>query len=284
MSVLARHALGHPRLWLVLIGLLTTGLGSGLLRLELRTEGAALHPMGHPGIDAAERDRLRFLDPRQVVLLAHAPPGAPSLASPTGFRFVRELHRGLRALSTVRSDGVVSIASLLRVTPETAGLSLGAWLDSIPDDPSAFAELVERIREVSGTDGLLLSADGRLAAFYLPLSEDRAVPALVDELQAWLDAYPAAPFELWLTGPQVAEATLGDMVLSGSRRVRARHDGRHHPAAGGDAPDSRWCADPAGRGGAGADLGLRQHGLGRRSRHAGHDDPAGRADGDGDHR
>ena len=50
MSLLARHALAHPRFWLIAIGLLTLCLGSGLLRLELRTEGAALHPLGHPGL------------------------------------------------------------------------------------------------------------------------------------------------------------------------------------------------------------------------------------------
>jgi predicted RND superfamily exporter protein len=213
MSLLARHALAHPRLWLIAIGLVTLVLAGGLLRLELRTEGAALHPVGHPGIEAAERDRVRFLDPRQVVLLAHAPPGAPSLASPAGFRFLRELHGELRSLSAVRSGGVVSIAGLLRVTPDTAGLSLDTWLASIPEDPDAFAALVERTRQVSGTNGLLLSADGRLAAFYLPLSEDREVPELVAEVQGWLDAYTAAPFELWLTGPEVAEATLGEQVL-----------------------------------------------------------------------
>jgi predicted RND superfamily exporter protein len=213
MARLARHALAHPRLWLLFIGIVTLLLGAGLLRLELRTDGAALHPVGHPDIEAAEHDRWRFLDPRQVVLLVHAPPGAQTLASPTGFRFLAALHAALRSQSAIRSGGVVSIAGLLRVSPESAGLSLGTYLDSIPDDPAEFAVLVEEARAVARTDGLLLSPDGRLAAFYVPLAEDRRVASMVGELQAWLDFYASAPYELWLTGPEVAEAMLGDKVL-----------------------------------------------------------------------
>jgi len=213
MTPLARHSLAHPRLWLAAVGLVTLAMGVGLLRLELRTDGAALHPVGNAILEAAERDRQRFLDPRQVVLLAHAPPGAPPLDSPTGFRFLDALHRELRGVSAVRSGGVVSIAGLLRVTPETGGLSLGTWLDDVPDDPEAFAELVARTRAVSQTDGLLLSPDGRLAAYYVPLSEDGRVEPMIHGLQEWIDGYPAAPFELSLCGPQVAEATLGGMVL-----------------------------------------------------------------------
>ncbi len=161
MIPLARHALAHPRFWLTAIGLVTMVLGAGLLRLELRTDGAALHPLGHALIEAAERDRQRFLDPRQVVLLAHAPPGAPPLDSPTGFRFLDALHRQLRGVSAVRSGGVVSIAGLLRVTPDTGGLSLGTWLDHVPDDPEAFADLVARTRAVSQTDGGHFSSSPR---------------------------------------------------------------------------------------------------------------------------
>lgn len=213
MNLLARHALDHPRLWLLMIGLLSLLLGVGLLRLEIRTDGSALYPVRDPVIEAAEIDRLRFLDPRQTVLLVSAPPSAASLVSPDGFRFLRQLHRDLRSVSAVRAGSIVSVAGLPRFSEDTSGLSLGTYLDEIPEEAAAFATLVAQLRDRPLTDGLLLSGDGRLAAFYLPLSEDRPVAELVELLESWLSRYESAPFELNLTGPQVAESWLGRMVL-----------------------------------------------------------------------
>ena len=203
----------HSRGWLLGIGIVTAFFAVGVVRLEFRTDGRALHPAEHPQIQASAQDRAHFLEPEQIVLLVHAPDGADLLASPLGFRFLERLNREVRGLSAIRASGVVSIASLLRVTPDSVGLSLGSYLDSVPEDPIAFAALLAEIRALSLTEGLLLSSDGRLAAFYLPLSFGRPLPELIGEMQDWLAAYPAAPFDLWLTGPAVAETTLGEMVL-----------------------------------------------------------------------
>ena len=48
MSYLARHSLAHPLLTVSLIGVVTLGLGAGIPRLALRTDGAALYPAGDP--------------------------------------------------------------------------------------------------------------------------------------------------------------------------------------------------------------------------------------------
>ena len=69
MLRLAAAAVAHPRPWLIGVALSTAFLMAGLLRLELRTEGAALHPTESAVVKQSEADRLRFLEPRQIILL-----------------------------------------------------------------------------------------------------------------------------------------------------------------------------------------------------------------------
>ncbi len=215
---------------MAVVAAVTVGLAAGLPRLALHTEGSALYPTGNAVVDTSELDRLRFEEPRQVVVLvgcrdeardASAGHGAGEgsrrgcLANPSGLRFLRSIHEELEALPGVRREGVLSVAGLIELGAEAGSLSLRRHLDEIPDDPAAFDRLMSRIRSHSLTDGLLLSRDGHLAAFFVPLAENRRVSSLIDELLAWRHAQAAqhSDYEIRLTGPQVAEATLGRMVL-----------------------------------------------------------------------
>ena len=64
MNWLARLALDRPGATLFATGVLTVVLAAGTLRLELRTDGAALHPQGDPVIEQNALDDVRFRDPR----------------------------------------------------------------------------------------------------------------------------------------------------------------------------------------------------------------------------
>ena len=88
MIRLARHALDHPTVWLVAILLVSCAIGTGIVRLELRTDGDALHPTHDPTIVQTEDDKLIFHDPTQLILLASTRPGGPLIESPEGFRFL----------------------------------------------------------------------------------------------------------------------------------------------------------------------------------------------------
>jgi len=214
---LARSAVDRPLLWLTLVAAATLALGAGMLRLELHTEGGALHPSGNPVVDASEADRLRFEEPRQlVVLLSCRPPSPPAcLAAPEGLRFLRRIHDGLEAHPAVRGSGVQSLAGLLHVTLDGGSLAIERYLDEIPDAPVAFRALLDDVRAHPLTDGLLLSRDGGFASLSVPLVEHRRVPELVAELEQWRQVREREDpgYELRLTGPLMAEATLGHMVL-----------------------------------------------------------------------
>jgi len=212
MNWLARRALDRPGATLLASGLLTLVFAAGMLRLEIRTDGAALHPEGDPVIEQNTLDEARFRDPRMVLLLVVARP-PNSLATPAGFHFLRELHEQLRRQSVLRSTGSLSLASLPRMLRSGSGVFIGTHLDSIPDEPEAFAQLLAEVRARPLTDGLLLAADGRRALFSLPLSEAVTVQEAVRGLFAFADLAESPEFEIVIGGPLVAETMLGEKVL-----------------------------------------------------------------------
>ena len=213
VSWLVLRSLDAPRAMLLIGALVTLVLGAGALRLELRTDGDALTPEGHPVVEQDQRDRLRFRDPRTLLLLVNAKTQKPLLASSTGFRFLQKLQAELRRSEALRPTGILSLATLPRLERGGGRVRVGTWLDSIPDDEAGFAELLRALRAHPLSDGLLLSADGRHALFVLPLSELVSVRAGVEQLERFCAAASSDDFELLLGGPLVAETTLGEKVL-----------------------------------------------------------------------
>ncbi|MFQ5478716.1 MAG: RND family transporter, partial [Candidatus Binatia bacterium] len=213
MIFLARHAIAHRRGWLWLVALATVGLGSGLLRLQLRTDGDVLRPVGDSFVESTRSDGLLFHDPRQVLLLVSARQGGPSVVSPRGFRFLAALQRDLRQLDPVRATGILSAPALPRPVRGGGGFSLGTFFDDIPDQADQFARLVAELRAQRVTTGLLLSRDGRYAAYYVPLVESGRVANLIDQLEQWLHTRLDTDFYVRIGGPEMAEASLGRTVL-----------------------------------------------------------------------
>jgi len=205
--------LRRPALSLVSTLVVTAVLALGLSRLELRTDGAAIYPEDNAVVQQTELDRDAFYDPQQVITLISSRPEGPLVASPEGFRFVKQIHRSLARMPGVYGDGVHSLASLLDVRSNLETMIITTHLDSIPDDSLAFSELLARLRQVPLTDGLYLSVDGRMAAVYVPLAESIDRQVILAALDRWFQTRRDASFEMRLMGPVVAEATLGTMVL-----------------------------------------------------------------------
>jgi predicted RND superfamily exporter protein len=212
MNWIARGAVLHPRLWFAAGIAVTLALAAGLPRLELKTDGESLQPDGNAVVARSDADRIRFEEPRHLVLLVRcADPGC--LATPTALRFLSRIHNEVESLPAVRSDGVRSVASLVHIERRGGRLSLEPYLDRIPESDAEIAELITALREHPLTNGLLFSRDARLASFFVPLAEDRPVSELVEELARWRDSIDEPEYELLLSGPELAEATLGAMVL-----------------------------------------------------------------------
>jgi len=219
MLRLASTAVDRPIACLLAVTLLTLALAAGLPRLTLRTDGAMLYPAGNPTVEHSAADAVAFRDSPLVILLVTARPGGPGVASGEGLRFLRAVHEDVGALQGVRASGVRSGASLVEIPTGAESVTVRPILDTIPDAPAEFAARVRRLREYSLTDGLLLSSDGQAAAVYIPLAENSTPKNLVSELERWITTRRGAGFDLRLTGPLVAETTLGDMVLDDLLRL-----------------------------------------------------------------
>ncbi len=212
-------SLDHPRLAVASTLLLTLVLGWNLPDLELRTDGAALYPLGGAAVELTRWDRDTFSDPEQAVVLLTVRDGGPPIATAEGLRALVELHQSLAALPAADGPGVRSLASLLEPPPDFRTFFVRNFLDRIPDDPRRFSALLERIHAHPVTPGLFLSRDGAAAAFYVPLAAASERGALVDQLEAWVAARRALPFDLRLTGPLIAEALLGSKILEDLGRL-----------------------------------------------------------------
>ncbi len=220
MLTLVHAALRRPWLVLTLIGLGTAIAVAGLFRLEIRTDGADLYPLGDPTVERTLADRETFAEPQQVILLATSRPGGPRLASPEGFRWIARVHASLQALPVAEGFGVRSLANLVE-PPASGSLAIHGFLDEIPGDPEAVAALSARLDRFAVARGLFLSPDGRSAPFYFFLKPGAGRETVIRELEAWRlrEAGQGSPFDLRITGPVAAEAVLGEVVLRDLSRL-----------------------------------------------------------------
>lgn len=218
MLTLARISAQRPVAGLTVLTIVTLALAAGLPRLRLRTDGAALHPVGDRTVELTAQDRLTFQDPEELILLLTSRPGGPALTSATGLRCISETHQSVAALPGIQADGVRSAASLIDVS--TSGIaSLGRFLDEIPDDKDELADLLSRMRRQPLTNGLYLDADGSASAIYAPAAAGHSRRELVERLERWAAGRGDGDFDLRLTGPVVAETLLGEKVLDDLSRL-----------------------------------------------------------------
>jgi hypothetical protein len=143
---LARLALARPRAVLLALALATAALLPGLFRLELRTDGAAIYPLGDPTVRRTLADRETFQETDQVILLATARTGGPLLASPAGFRFLHEIGAPLQAL-----PGVGAAARRRRRMASRCTRSWSASPRPVPPSPSSWRASAARRRRAASS-------------------------------------------------------------------------------------------------------------------------------------
>ncbi|HYX22709.1 MAG TPA: MMPL family transporter [Thermoanaerobaculia bacterium] len=219
MLRLALFSLRRPLRVLAALALATVAVAAGLCRLQLRTDGAAVYPTSDPVVEQTQRDRATFGEAEQLILLVTSRVGGPSIASPVGFRFLRDTQSELDTLPGVEPGGVRSLVTLLEPPDQLSSLRIETFFDGWSGGGAGFAGLLARIQRLPVASGLFLSPGGRAAVFYLPLARDTGRSELLDELRHFIARRAAAPFVLRLTGPVVAESDLGEEVLHDLSRL-----------------------------------------------------------------
>lgn len=205
----------RPGLCLAVAAFLTVVFGFGVTRLELRTDGATLFPLGDPSVRLTREDQEKFRDPERVILLVSSRRRGVAVARPEGFREIWRLHESLSHLRAVAPGGVRSLASLAQpLEGSDALVNVAHYLDQIPDAPRGFSELLVRLRAHPLVNGLFLAKDGRTSALYVSLDSKSDREAALAELQRWAAGErKRGPFDLRFTGPMVAEVELGHTVV-----------------------------------------------------------------------
>ncbi|HZF07530.1 MAG TPA: MMPL family transporter [Thermoanaerobaculia bacterium] len=219
---LARIALRRPGAVLALVVLGTAVAASGLFRLELRTDGAAIYPTDDPAVLRTAADRATFREPDQLILLVTSRPGGPPVASPAGFRFLEQTQKALTALPAVDRQGIWSLVTLIEPPETLRPRRLATYLETWDGSDASFPSLLARIRKLPVASGLFLAASGRAAAFYLSAAGGASRSEMAGDLRRFVAARTAAsttPFALRVTGPVAAELELGEVVLADLARL-----------------------------------------------------------------
>lgn len=203
----------HPHRTLALIAVFTAIMGSGMIRLELRTDGAAIYPKKNATVERSRIDRATFKESEQAVLLMTTRSAGTRIDSRSGLEHLKAIHQALTILPGLDPTKHRSVASLLDTQPGAPLYPIPQFLDWLPTDATAFTALVDRLHRFPLTEGLFLSADGSAAAFYLPIATGQSRERFIDALEGWIENQPSPDFELKLTGPVAAEVLLGRKVL-----------------------------------------------------------------------
>ncbi len=209
----------RPTLVLAAVMVLTLPLAAGLARLEIRTDGEALHPPRDPAVVAAALDRGRFRDPDAVLVLLQPRERGAGLFTPAGLARLRSLTAALRSVPGVQSDGVTSLATIVDVAGSARSIRLRRVLDPPPEDDGAASRLRARLRGSRLYEGLLYGRDGRSATLFVPLSGSEPRGRVVERIRRAATERAGADFRVLLAGPVVAEALLGEQVIGDLRRL-----------------------------------------------------------------
>lgn len=198
---------------------LTVAFAAGLPRLTVRTDGSVLEAPDSPVVVQARRDRALFGDGDRVIVLVTSSPAGWRIATPARLAALRRLHEELEEIPGVRASGVRSLANLPDLEVGADTLSAIPFLDQVPAGGAELDRRLRRAREQRVTGAALLSDDGRTAAVYLPLAEGADRSAALAAIEGHLSVRPEDGLETRLLGPAVAEARLGDAVLSDLARL-----------------------------------------------------------------
>jgi predicted RND superfamily exporter protein len=155
---LAYFSIDHPRRTILAFAVLVLLAAPGLLRLQLRTDGHALVPVGDPAVefDAQVRRHFGLRDPIVVVLQTPRPNG---IFNADTLRRVHDLTAVLEKLAGVPPGGVTSLATEKRDRVYPGTLNFRPFLDVVPETPQDMELFRGDLEAIGILHGTLVSKD-----------------------------------------------------------------------------------------------------------------------------
>lgn len=219
----ARLPLARPRLTVAAALLLSCAWLPALTRLRLETDGRDLFAPDHPAVAFQKTVDDTFASSDFLVVGVEAAPGG-ELFSPAPLNAVLRLTRRISALPGVRAEEVRSLATEPAAERSGGLLRLAPPLVETVRGPGQAAGVRAAALREPAFRGVLLSADGRSTAIYVPLERGADRHALVGQVAGLIDEEWARDPGLrgcraHLVGPAAAESKLGDHVLTDLARL-----------------------------------------------------------------
>ena len=206
--------------WVLLILIaVTAALAPGVLRLELRTDGAVLYPEENEVVLRTEADARLFHEQERLVVLITPKTEGARIESLEGLRFLRELHDAVQSRPGLVSRRVRSLSTVLNPSPGELIANVPDMLDELPADGDRLEDLGRRISASPHGRGLYLSRDGTRAALYVALEPESETAEWIDGFRESIRALGTDEFELSVLGSLAAEVDLGRVVLRDLARL-----------------------------------------------------------------
>jgi len=213
MTWINRACVRHPS-WTLLANLIVVLLvAPGVLRLRLRTDGAALVPHGDErvAVDRVIRGQFAIEDPVVILIESDAARGIYDREILT---LIRDLTADLLKLEGVSSTNVVSLATEKVDRLQENTLRFRSILEPFPRNEAEILAVRDDVRAIELYTGTVVSTDERAAAIYVgvPQQADRIeFCGLVQRLAARHDAGSG---RVNVIGAPVAETFLGSHLLA----------------------------------------------------------------------
>jgi predicted RND superfamily exporter protein len=214
---LAWAALARPRRALALMLAAVFAMAPGLLRLQLRTDGATLVPPHDPAVaaDRAARRTFGLRDPLLVIVETSDPRG---IFNPGTLERLRRLSGELAALPGIGPENVQSLATEPggRFYPGTNRFC--PLLEPPPTTPERLAEVRADVEAIDLLHGTLVSGDRRAAAVLVgvpgaPPTDQLDRTALYHRVESVARRHATATDPVAVVGAPAAEALLGEHLL-----------------------------------------------------------------------
>ncbi|MHC5110645.1 MAG: efflux RND transporter permease subunit [Planctomycetota bacterium] len=215
MRVLYQYAIRNPVRAVALGVVVTAATASGILRLQIRTDGNALVPQNAPEVafDRQIRDRFGLEDPFAIVIRTDLPEGIFNAGI---LRFVKELTEACQKIEGVRPYDVSSLATEHSHRVVQNSLKFRRFLDPLPTRRKQLEQLREDLRKIRLYDGTLVSTDERATSILVgaPANRNRVeLYRILQETIADKQTTTGADADVKVIGAPVAEALLGSHLL-----------------------------------------------------------------------
>lgn len=209
MTLLLRFSIAHPRLILVLAGVVTCAAILFIPRLQLRLDGRALIPENQP--EFAESDKAAVLfDLRDLVVVGVHSNKSVGVYHPETLARISRLSAGLSRIEGIEGDSVLSLATAPRLSVTGGIIDMRPLLEKqLEFDEETAARLRRETESLGINDGILVSPDGQAAAIVAKVSLGADRYRMLEATQQLVAAESGGTDTVYVSGSALAQAILG---------------------------------------------------------------------------